>query len=210
MSHPVQLVLPGVDGSVRITPPLFFNTRTGLDPADLTKFTPHGNGVYGYQEGLGDPIKSAPPQDDVGGYLHFGADMTRQDFDALMHIMGVRERWWQKDPRDYVVFYGESNQPGSDGYLSQIRIVSRRALSSMFGSITEAEYNQFPGQEVSMADALWGFMQNERINRNGASLNGLFGGDGDFAVEQLCFGFAVENNYFGVYRMWSRAWLITK
>jgi hypothetical protein len=43
-----------------------------------------------------------------------------------------------------------------------------------------------------------------------AELSGTFGGDGDWAQESLCFGFMIENAYHGVYRMWSRAWLITK
>jgi hypothetical protein len=41
-------------------------------------------------------------------------------------------------------------------------------------------------------------------------LSGTFGGDGYWAKESLCFGFLVENNYRGVYRIWSRAWLVTK
>ena len=36
------------------------------------------------------------------------------------------------------------------------------------------------------------------------------GGDGDWAKESLCFGLMVENGYQGVYRIWSRAWLVTK
>ena len=36
------------------------------------------------------------------------------------------------------------------------------------------------------------------------------GGDGDYAVEELSFGFMLENEYNQVYRIWSRAWLVTK
>jgi hypothetical protein len=35
-----------------------------------------------------------------------------------------------------------------------------------------------------------------------------FGGDGERAKESLAFGFMVENAYYGVYRIWSRAWLV--
>jgi hypothetical protein len=43
-----------------------------------------------------------------------------------------------------------------------------------------------------------------------AKLTGTFGRDGDWAREALCFGFTVENAFHGVYRIWSRAWLVTK
>ncbi len=217
MTQPVQLVFEGVDGTLRVSPPLFAENKTGVDPADLTKFAPHGNGVYGYQEGMVNPLKTAPPQDDIGGFLHLGNGVTREEFDALMSITGVCPRWVRENGRqshDYAVFYQESDNPGRDGYLSQVRIASKFALRFMFGSLAEAQYDSFPDQELSMSDALWGFMQNEKhkygTGFGGAKLNGLFGGDGDFAQEELCFGFMVENNYHHVYRIWSRAWLVTK
>jgi hypothetical protein len=40
------------------------------------------------------------------------------------------------------------------------------------------------------------------------SLDGRFNGDG--AREALCFGLMVENPPCGVYRVWSRAWLVSK
>ena len=213
MNEPIQLVLEGVNGALRISPPFFTDHKTGVDPADLTKFAPHGNGVYGYQEGMVNPFKTAPPQDEIGGLLHFGNDVSREDFDALLSITGVRRRH-QRDTYDYAAFYQESENPGRDGYLAQIRIVSKFGLRFMFGSITEAKYEAFEDQKLSIPDALWGFMENERkkygTHFGSAKLEGLFGGDGDFAQEELCFGFMVENNYYHTYRIWSRAWLVTK
>lgn len=37
-----------------------------------------------------------------------------------------------------------------------------------------------------------------------------FGGDGEWARESLAFGFLVENQYHSIYRIWTRAWLVTK
>jgi hypothetical protein len=34
--------------------------------------------------------------------------------------------------------------------------------------------------------------------------------DGDWAKESLCFGFMMENEYHGICRIWTRAWLVTK
>lgn len=214
MTQPVHLVFEGATGALRVSPPLFTDNKTGVSPADLTKFAPHGNGVYGYQEGAADPFKTAPPQDDIGGFLHFGNDVPREDFDTLMSITGVRPRWHQRASHDYAVFYQESKNPGHDGYLAQMRIASKFALRFMFGSITEAEHAAFENQPLSMSDALWGFMEHERkkygTGFGSRKLKGLFGGDGDFAQEELCFGFMVENNYYHIYRIWSRAWLVTK
>ncbi len=213
----MQLVFEGVDGTLRVSPPLFSENKTGVDPADLTQFTPHGNGVYGYQEGVVNPFKTAPPQDDIGGFLHFGNGMSREEFDTLMSITGVCPRWVKEngyESRAYAVFYQESENPGRDGYLAQVRIASKFALRHMFGSLAEADYDSFEDQELSISDALWGFMENERkkygTHFGSAKLDGKFGGDGDFAQEKLCFGFMVENNYYHVYRIWSRAWLVTK
>lgn len=217
MTQATRLVFEGINGALRVSPLLLIENRTGIDPADLAQFAPHGNGVYGYQEGLVNPFKTAPPQDDIGGFLHFGNNISREDFDALMSITGVHPRWHQRESHDYAVFYHEDPTDAyahDNGYLAQMRIVSKFALRYMFGSITEAEYDAFEDQELSMADALWGFMQNERhkygTSFGGEKLKGLFGGDGDFAQEELCFGFMVENNYSHIYRIWSRAWLVTK
>lgn len=201
MTQPVYLVFEGVEGALRVTPPLFTKNKTGVDPADLTKFAPHGNGVYGYQEGMVNPLKTAPPQDSIGGCLHFGNSILREEFDALMSITSVcprRVRENGRQSRDYSVLYRESDNPDRDGFLAQVRIVSKFALRFMFGSLAEADYESFPDQELSMSDALWGFMQNEKhkygTSFGRAELSGKFGGDGDFAQEELCFGFLVENN----------------
>lgn len=42
------------------------------------------------------------------------------------------------------------------------------------------------------------------------NLSGAMGGDGDYAKEKLCFGLLVENPFGHVYRIWSRAWPLTK
>ena len=43
-----------------------------------------------------------------------------------------------------------------------------------------------------------------------SQLAGTMGGDGDWAKESLAFGFLMENQYWQVMRIWSRAWLVTK
>lgn len=212
--QPTTLVIEGFDGTLRISPPLFMNNHVKTDLSDLSQFAPHGNGVYGFQQGIPNPIVIAPPQDDKGGFLYFGNEVTQDDFFALMRITGVQEAYVENPSKQYAIFLQQSGQPGKDGYLSQMRIVPNFALRHLFGVITSEQYQAYPEQELSVREAMWAFMQIEKkkygTGFGSQELDGKFGGDGDFAREELSFGFMVENSYYGVYRIWSRAWLVTK
>lgn len=203
---------------IRVSPPIWLEHKLNIQPGDLSKFAPYGNDVYGYQnrEG-GNPFTSAPLQEACGGVIYFGNSISKVDFEALMRITEVQPAYVVNPSKDFAVFIAESKQPGKDGYLTQMRLVSRFGLRFMFGALTDAEYEKFPEQELTMVETLWLFIGHER-KRWGTSfqqddekgLGGLFGGDGDLAREELAFGFIVENDYYDVYRIWSRAWLVTK
>ena len=201
---------------IRISPPIWPEHKLDLQPGDLEKFVPSGNGVYGYgSQERGNPFTEAPLQEACGGVIYFGSDVSREDFDALLRIIGMRPQI--KPSKDYAVFIAESEHPCKDGYLSQMRIVSKVGLRFMFDALTESEYEAFPEQGMSKADALWTFIQQERerwgtsfMEDNKKGLRGLFGGDGDYAREELSFGFMLENDYHSICRIWSRAWLVTK
>jgi len=200
-----------------VSPPMWPKHELDIQPGDLTKFTPYGTGVYGYQK-LDDtnPIQKAPIHEPSGGVVYFGSKVYKSDlsyeqcFLSLLYLLKVKVNW-----KDYAVFIIESQQPGKDGYLKQMRIVSRFALRFMFGAINEKEYDSFPEQELTIGQVLYKFLQDE-ADKWGTSwmkdkgLGGKFGGDGNYACEELAFGFMVENNYHRVYRIWSRAWLVTK
>ena len=201
---------------VRVSPPIWPNHELDIQPGDLSKFVPYGNGVYGYQNRKGnDPFTSAPSHEACGGVIYFGNDVTEADFKALMRITEVQPAHTVEPSKDFAVFTAESKHPGKDGYLVQMRVISKFGLCYMFGALTDTEYEKFPEQEVTMVEALWSFIQQER-RRWGISwmddrgLGGKFGGDGNFACEELSFGFMVENDYYNVYRIWSRAWLVTR
>ena len=76
------------------------------------------------------------------------------------------------------------------------------------------ELAQIPPQPASIGTYIQQFFSEQDAKWNSRSsdysLRGTAGGDGDWAKERLAFGFMVENEYWGVYRRWSRAWLITK
>ncbi len=202
--------------TLRVSPPIWPNYSLQIEPGDLSQFAPSGNGVYGYQNLTGkNPITSAPPQEACGGVIYFDSDITKEDFLALLRILEVQAAHVVKPDKDFAIFTAESAEPGQDKYLAQARIVSKFALRYMFGALTQADYEHFPEQATTIAEALWTFIETER-KRWGTSwmedkgLGGTFGGDGHFACEQLAFGLMVENDYHKIYRIWSRAWLVTK
>ncbi len=207
----VRLVF-SLGDKVIISPPIWPDHKLNIQPGDLSQFTPYGNGVYGYQNQFSEnPIKSAPSQEPSGGVIYFGNDVAKADFEAFIRLMEV-----DSDSKNYAVFIAESKQLGKDGYLVQMRIVTRFGLRFMFGALTDVEYDKFPEQEQTIGEILWEFIKKEcerwgtSFTEDGKGLRGLFGGDGDYAREELAFGFMMENQYHGVYRIWSRAWLVTK
>jgi len=214
---PVRLVF-NLGDKVWVSPPIWPNNKLDIQPGDLSQFTPYGNGVYGYQNRFGEnPLTSGPSQEACGGVIYFDNSIVKADFESLMRIMEVQHRNEVKPSKDFAVFTAESNQPGKDGYLVQMRIVSKFGLRFMFGALTDAEYEKFPEQELTMVEVIWSFIEQERkrwgtsFHQDGTNgLRGLFGGDGNYAREELSFGFMLENDYHHVYRIWSRAWLVTK
>ena len=187
-----------------------------LKPGDLTRFAPQGTGVYGYQAPAGaTPFVAAPPHEDCGGLVFFGNDVVADDFHGMLRLLGISGKW--KGADKYAVFTTTASVPGAEGYLAQMRIVSDFALQFMYRALNEQETEQLPLQSIPWDQALWHFIEQEK-ERFGTSfgecrqnrLEGVFGGDGERACEELSFGLMLENSYHHVFRIWSRAWLVTK
>lgn len=210
MAEHIHIAIEGPDGSLRISPPMFPENSIDVSPSDLTKIAPTGNGVYGLQrQPFEDPFKLGPKQDPVGGVLYFDNGIEEENLLALSKVVGM----WKN--KSYAAYAVESQTPREDGYLRQLRLVDRFALTSLFqNALKREDYESFPEQELTMPEALWAFIEHEKkdwgTHFGAAKLEGKFGGDGDFAREKLSFGLMVENPYFHVYRIWSRAWLVTK
>jgi len=199
---------------IRVSPLTWPEKELEVHPGNLELIAPHGNGIYGYQDPSQGMFNSAPSQEAAGGTLYFGNDVEWADFIGLLRVLGVISRYG-RSAKAYVVYVQESKTPGVDGYLTQMRIVSRFGLRFMFRAINDREYDAFEDQFLPVEEALWTFILKEKgrwgtslDGRNG--LRGVFGGDGNFACEELAFGFSLENEYHRVYRIWSRAWLVTK
>jgi hypothetical protein len=176
-----------------------------MHPEELFQFIDHG----GKSENDLNPFQAVASDTSIGGFLHFGNRINEISLRTLLNIAEVH-----LDSRDYAIFRHESENPKDDGYLIQMRLVSKFALQYLFRSITEEEYRKFKDQKKTFLNTCWDFIEEER-DKYGTlfghpKLAGALGGDGHYAQEGLAFGFMVENSYHRVYRIWSRAWLVTK
>jgi len=216
-----------IERSVKLSPRHWPGLDLEVQPGDLTQFTPMGSGLdgapfpirpwddplgpspsrfYGYQERSRHPLGDAPATDPAGGCVYFGGTPSQDDFMALLRMMGV-----EIIGANYVVFGEQARVPEKERYLVQLRIMSRFALDHLFGVKVEKEQTE---QRLELRDLLWTFVQDQQnlwgTGMGAPNLRGAMGGDGDYAKEELCFGLLVENPYWQVYRIWSRAWLVTK
>lgn len=176
----------------------------------IKNLTPNGNGVFGFQNNkVSNPFALAPEQEAGGGIVFFDSsnDKMKEKLFGLFSLLDVDEK-----TKKYYVFIKNSLNPQKDGYLQQMRIISDFAMEFLFKFKSE---EKTPEQPLNIPNILYHFTQTE-IEKWGNSffknkgLWGKFGGDGYMAKEQLSFGFMIENDYHGVYRIWSRAWLVTK
>lgn len=162
---------------------------------------------YGAEDERADPITNAPLQDPGGGTVYF--DTT--DEEQLGAIFSATVGHTRNN--EFVAFAFQARDPVTERYLDQMRIVTCVALSGVF----EVKEDDLPGEQtLTIGEALTGFVtaQESKWSEPGETfpyrLEGAAGGDGDWAREALAFGLHVENRYWGVCRIWSRAWLVTK
>jgi hypothetical protein len=222
MPHPLASV-------VQISPAIWPGRAVSVQPGNFSKFAPGGMGMggvsfpirpwddpfgpspgrfYGYEAHSADPYRNAPLSCPAGGTVYFDSGLKREEFDTLMRLLGVEVM-----NKFYAVFLAESQKTEEERYLAQIRVVGSQALDRMFNVEGLPETLPWVQQTLRLDELLWRFIEIEtQAYGTGMSskLRGTFGGDGDWAKESLCFGFLVENNEMSVYRLWSRAWLVTK
>lgn len=191
----------------------------GLQPGECRFFVPQGFGLgvpsiitpysgpaestyYGFHEQSAHPFLNGPLTESTGGTLYFDDNVAFESLHAALELMGVYQTL------DYVAFGESCTDSKSERYLDQMRLVSRIALEPVFGAtITDPK----PQQTLNILEATAAFVSAQKQKWNDSSiLAGRAGGDGDWAKESLAFGFHVENTYWGIYRVWSRAWLVTK
>ena len=175
-------------------------------PAIITPYSASDPSFYGFDKPGANPVLGGPTTEEAGGTLYFAADTDTAALATALGVVGLLRT------TDYVVFPASSTNPVEERFLDQMRLVSTSALASMFRTRIK---DPVPLQSLDMQQAVLAFVAAQKVkwrddHTYSFKLNGTAGGDGDWAKEQLAFGFHVENTYWGVYRVWSRSWLVTK
>jgi hypothetical protein len=212
-----------IEGLV-LSPPDWPDKCRSPRPSDLTEFIAQGfglgapailrpygrmpqNSFYDFEKASGHPMSNAPLTESAGGTLYFDDGVEIEALIAAIGVMGVyaTER--------FVAYADAAHNPVEERYLHQLRLISHSAIVSLWGVMTD---HPLEPQKITVMDAIKAFVAGQKQRWNSASytyspqIAGTAGGDGDWAKESLAFGFHVENTYWGVYRVWSRPWLVTK
>ena len=188
-----------------------FKGKFKVDPTNMEIFTPHGTGIYGYQDNqIKNPFGFAPIHEPCAGLVFFDSEDDKSLKEKAMNLFSLLNV--NSKSKNYYVIIQNSSDPKEDGYIQQMRIITDFAMKNMFGFDDPANK---PVQPFTISEALYLFTYAETQKWGNScftnkGLWGQFGGDGYMQKEKLSFGFMIENNYFGVYRIWSRAWLVTK
>jgi len=210
---------PPFEDLIDIYPSVWPERQLKVLPGDLRHFAPMGIGdirfhieepseerPYSLTAHPVDPFLAAPVTEPCGGTVYFGGDPNAADLAALLRLLRVRS-----SATDYAAFVGRSDNPEEHRHLTQLRLVRRSALVGLYGALSIDEMAHFPEQRLNVGDAVQKFVESEQTFWGMGMtqrLRGRFGGDGARTQESLAFGFMVENSYYGVYRIWSRAWLV--
>ena len=217
----------GIEEFVKLAPAVWPGEALGIQPGDLSLFAPMGNGLgapmvirpwddlgdvasrgayYEFHTHTGHPFTGAPKTEADGGTIYFDQHCQREDIEAMLRLMGVYGKL-----TDYAAFLQETTNP-EDCYVSQLRIVGGHALQFLFRTSDEPEQKSLRQQSLPISEVIWRFIEwfRQEYDAGRYSVDGVLGGDGDWANESLAFGFMVENQYHSIYRIWTRAWLVTK
>jgi hypothetical protein len=187
----------------RIAPAVWPGRFLPLQPGDLTQFFTNRGGGEDFH-----PFRGAPAGEPAGGIVYLPAELAREDFFTLLRLLGV-----DGGRTDYAVFAAASTEPQRDRYLVQVRAISPWMLDTWFGVRAKDADPSLLLQDRPLAEMLWAFIGHQQavwgtFFADPRAPAGALGGDHGSAKEELAFGFMVEGP--GIYRIWSRAWLVDK
>jgi hypothetical protein len=198
-----------------------FGLRGAVQPGDFGRFAPMGRGRIGHVPAdLDDwprailifsltapaPLLNAPITEPTGGTLYLDGEPNREDLAAALRLLGV-----PSDATDYAAFLSQAKKPAEERYLTQLRIVRRVALAALYDALSEPDLRSFPPQQLTVGALIGKFIETEQQQwGTGLSpqLSERFGNPGQRFRATLAFGLMIENAFYGVYRLWSRAWLL--
>lgn len=183
---------------VKISPSIWPDKHLQMQPGDLIRFWDRTSDCWpDVTAPQTDPFREVTMKTHAGNRIYFDGDVTDADVGALLRLMKVLAH-----ERQYAVFVAYAYSPKTSGYLTQLRIVHKAGLRYFFDALTDAEYDLFPAQTLTIGELACKFLESQRQDWGPHMDTGAL--DDDLRKQKLGFGFLVEDVNCGVYRIWSR------
>jgi len=142
-----------------------------------------------------------------GGNIFFANDITHSDIKTLCKILGINNGYNMR--KKYYVFRDISNDPKKNNFLERLEFISDFGMKYYIKKSTKRKLSQ-----NSINDDIFNFIieQNLKYGKDMGNplIGGLFGGDGYWMKEKLSYGLEVIHEYYSIFRIWSRCWLVSK
>lgn len=186
-----------------------------MQPGDLRLFAPPGivdldlraRSMSAHDRRLdrpADPLRSAPLTEPAGGAVYMQGDPTPPDIAALMRLLRV-----DAAAADYAAFVVRATDPIEERFLTQLRLVRVPALVGIYQALSPDEMRLFPDQRLTIGELVPAFVADEQQRWRAKPVQPPEGDPVEAHIQpSLAFGFLVENAHYGVYRIWSRVWLL--
>ena len=204
-----------IEELIDIYSPSWPGGRLSVQPGDLGLFAPtgivdfgvpalHASAHVSHHDRPADPLRAAPLTEPAGGAVYIQGDPAPVDLASLMRLLRV-----DAAAADYAAFLARAADPLEERYLTQLRLLRVPALVGIYEALSPDETRLFPDQRLTIGELVPAFVADERRRWSARPLQPPTADPGELRVQPaLAFGFMVENAHYGVYRIWSRVWLL--
>src|SRR6202008_1086181 len=186
-----------------------------VQPGALQLFAPAGfaalvlgAGRLPGREGRGNrpaaPVRAAPLTEPAGGAVYIQGQPAPADVAGLMRLLRV-----DAAAADYAAFVAHAADPLEERYLTQLRLIRAPALVGIYQALSPDETRLFPDQRLTIGELVPAFIADEQQRWSARPPQpSTIEPEEPQGEQALAFGFLVENAHYGVYRLWSRVWLL--
>ncbi len=204
-----------IEQLIDIYSPIWPGRTLSVQPGDLRLFAPSGVVDIDLRAGRApahdslsvrpaDPLRAAPLTEPAGGAVYIHGEPAPADLASLMQLLRV-----DAAATDYAAFLARAADPLERRFLTQLRVIRAPALLGIYQALSPDETRLFPDQRLTIGELIPAFIADEgrRWSARPAQPPTADPGEPRFQPA-LAFGFMVENAHYGVYRIWSRVWLL--
>jgi hypothetical protein len=204
-----------IEDLIDIYSPFWPGRTLSVRPGDLQRFASSGLVDLdlraghvpihaGHRDRPADPLRAAPLTEPSGGAAYIQGNPTPADLAALMRLLRV-----DAAAADYAAFLVRAADPLEERFLTQLRLIRVPALVGIYQALSPDETRLFPDQRMTIGELVPAFITDERQRWSVRPVQPATTDPDEPRIQQaLAFGFMVENAHYGVYRIWSRVWLL--